>query len=58
MLDVAATLDQPGAKATEVLVDQGGYVEIRYWNHPDSTPEQVTAVITSALAAITAAHRP
>jgi hypothetical protein len=58
VLDVTATLDQPGAKATEVLVDEDGYVEIRYWNNPDATPEQVTAVITSALAAITAAHRP
>jgi len=58
VLDVTATWDQPGAKATEVLVDEDGYVEIRYWNHPDATPEQVTAVITGALAAIAAAHRP
>ena len=57
VLDVTATLDRPG-KATEVIVDEDGYVEIRYWNNPDATPEQVTAVITSALAAITAAHRP
>jgi predicted transcriptional regulator len=58
VLDVTATLDQPGAKATEVLIDEDGYVEIRYWNHTDATPEQVTAIITSALSAITATQRP
>lgn len=58
VLDVTATLDQLGGKATEVLVDEDGYVEIRYWNHPDATPGQVTAVITGALAAIAAAQRP
>jgi hypothetical protein len=57
VLDVTATLDRPG-KATEVIVDEDGYVEIRYWNNPDATPEQVTAVITCALAAIAAAQRP
>ena len=56
VLDVTATLDRPG-KATEVIVDEDGYVEIRYWNEPDATPGQVTAVITGALAAIAAAQR-
>jgi hypothetical protein len=58
VLDVTATLDRPGSKAAEVIVDEDGYVEIRYWNNPDATPEQVTAVITGALAAIVAAQRP
>jgi hypothetical protein len=58
VLDVAATLDWPGGKATEVIADEDGYVEVRYWNDPDATPEQVTAVITAALAAIAAAQRP
>jgi hypothetical protein len=58
VLDVTATLDRPGGKATEVIVDEDGYVEIRYWNHPDATPEQITAVIAGALAAIAAAQRP
>jgi hypothetical protein len=57
VLDVTATLDRPG-KATEVIVDEDGYVEIRYWNDPDATPEQVTAVITGALAAIAVTQRP
>jgi hypothetical protein len=58
VLDITATLDRPGGKATEVIVDDDGYVEIRYWNDPDATPGQVTAVITGALAAIATAQRP
>jgi len=40
-----------------VIVDEDGYVEIRYWNHPGATSDQVTAVITRALAAIADAQR-
>jgi hypothetical protein len=58
VLDVTATLDRPDGKATEVIIDEDHYVEIRYWNDPDATPEQLTAVITGALAAIAAAQRP
>ncbi len=51
-LDITATLHQPGCKETEVIVDQDGYVEIRYWNHAGATPARVTAVIVRALTAI------
>ena len=57
VLDVTAALDRPGGKASEVLVDEDGYVELRYWNQPGSTPEQITLVIVRALAAIAAAQR-
>jgi hypothetical protein len=53
VLDVTATLDVPGAKAIEVIVDDDGYAEIRYWNAPDATPARVTATIAAVLAAIT-----
>jgi len=56
VLDITAALDRP-SKATEVIVDEDHYVEIRYWNDPDATPEQVTAVITAALTAIAAAQQ-
>ena len=56
-LDVTATLDRPGAKASELIVDEDGYVELRYWNQPGATPEQMTLVIVRALAAIAAAQR-
>ncbi len=55
--DVTATWQRPDGKAAEVIVDDDGYVEVRYWNHPWATPAQVTTVIVRALAAITATQR-
>ena len=57
VLDITATLDRPGTKPAEVVVDEDGYVELRYWNRPGATPEQVTTVILRALATIAAAQR-
>src|SRR5258708_7221483 len=57
VLDVTASLHRPGHKQTEVILDDDGYIEIRYWNHPGATPGQVTAVITRALTAIADAQR-
>jgi hypothetical protein len=56
VLDVTATLDRPGTKASEVI-DEDGCVELRYWNQPSATPEQITTVVVRALAAIAAAQR-
>ncbi len=56
-LDITATLHRPDSKETEVIVDEDGYVEIRYWNPAGATPAQVTNVIVRALAAITAAQQ-
>jgi hypothetical protein len=52
VLDVTATLDRPGGKAIEVIVDDDGYAEIRYWNPPGASPAQVTATIAAVLAVI------
>jgi hypothetical protein len=57
VLDVTATLDRPGAKTSEVVVDEDGYVELRYWNQPGVTPERITLVVVRALVAIAAAQR-
>jgi hypothetical protein len=57
VLDVTATWERPDAKAAEVIVDEDGYAEIRYWNHPWATPPQVATVVVRALAAITATQR-
>lgn len=46
-----------GGKPSEVVADPDGYTEIRYWNDPEATPAQVSAVIVRALAAIHAARR-
>jgi hypothetical protein len=55
VLDITASLHQPGGLSTEVIVDEDGYVQISYWNAPGATAAQVVAVITAALAAITSA---
>jgi hypothetical protein len=57
VFDITATLERPGSKPTEVVVDEDGYVELRYWNRPGATPEQVTTVILRALATIAVAQR-
>jgi hypothetical protein len=57
VLDVTATWDRPDGKPTEVIVDDDGYVEVRYWNHPWASSEQVATVIVRALAAIGATQR-
>ena len=57
LLDVTATWERPDGRAAEVIVDDDGYVEVRYWNHPWATPAQVAVVIVRALAEITATQR-
>jgi len=37
----------------DVIVDEDGYTELRYWADPVATPAEVAYAITSALAAIT-----
>ena len=54
VLDVTASLGEPGGKAIEVIVDDDGYTQVSYWNPPGATPAQVTAVITAVIAVITA----
>jgi hypothetical protein len=56
VLDITASLSRPGTKPIEVIIDDDGYAEIRYWNNPDATPAQAAAVIAAALAAINAAQ--
>jgi hypothetical protein len=53
VLDLTATLGRPGGKEINVVVDEDGYVELRYWSAPGHTPAQVTTTIGRALAAIT-----
>ena len=57
VLDVTATWQPGDGKAAEVIVDDDGYTELRYWNHPQATPAQTAIVIVRALAAVTATQR-
>jgi hypothetical protein len=56
VLDISASMSQPGGKSIEVIVDEDGYVQVSYWNAPDAAPAQVVAVIAAMVAAITAAQ--
>jgi hypothetical protein len=53
VLDIAATLSRAGRKDSHVIIDEDGYVELRYWNDPAATPAQIAATITRALSVIT-----
>lgn len=39
----------------EAVVDEDLYIELRFWAAPEATPAQVSAIITGAIAEITAA---
>jgi hypothetical protein len=53
VFDITASLDQPGARPIEVIIDEDLYLEVRFWNPPDTTAAQLTATISGVLAAIT-----
>jgi hypothetical protein len=55
-LDVTAAVGQPG-RETEVIIDQDGYIELRWWIAPGATAEEVATTITRAVA-ITSAPIP
>lgn len=50
--DLTAAARRPGGRETEVVVDEDGYVEIRYWNRPGATPAHVADVVTRALGVV------
>lgn len=51
--DLTATLHAPGHREIEVILDEDGYTELRYWADLNTTPAAAVAIITSALQAIT-----
>jgi hypothetical protein len=52
VMDLTGCLHRPGGRQIEVIVDQNGYAELRYWNLPAATPAQIAATIVGALSAI------
>lgn len=53
-LDLTATLHQPGRRETDVLIDEDGYTELRYWADPAATPAQLADTIVHALSVVSA----
>jgi hypothetical protein len=58
LLDITASLGQPGGKPIEVIVDEDKYTQVSYWNPPAASPAQIAATIAAVLAAITTKQRP
>jgi hypothetical protein len=52
ILDLTASVRRPGGREIEVIVDDDGYLEFRYWTVPAATPAEIAATITRALAAV------
>jgi hypothetical protein len=52
-LDLTATLSPSGKREAELIIDEDGYAELRYWNPPGTPPAPVTATALRALRAVT-----
>ncbi len=51
--DITARLPQPAGREITIIIDDDGYIELRFWAVPGSTPSQITSTLTRAIAAIT-----
>jgi len=54
-LDLTVTLTPGRQREPEFWIDEDGYAELRYWNPPSATPDQVAATALRALGAVTSA---
>jgi hypothetical protein len=54
--DLTATLRKPRQREIEVVIDEDGYTEIRYWASSDTSPGQAVATIVRVISAITTAE--
>jgi S-adenosyl methyltransferase len=52
-LDITARLPQPGGRDIAIIIDDDGYIELRFWASPGTTPSQITTTLTRAISAIT-----
>src|SRR6266851_1497161 len=52
-LDLTATLTPGRQREPEFWIDEDGYAELRYWNPPGATPDQVAAAAVRALEVVT-----
>ena len=52
-LDLTATLSPSGKREAEIIIDEDGFTELRYWNPPGTPPAEVTATALRVLRAVT-----
>jgi serine/threonine-protein kinase RsbW len=50
-LDLTATLSPSGKREAEIIIDEDGFAELRYWNPPGTPPAEVTATALRVLRA-------
>src|ERR1017187_2057910 len=55
-LDLTATLSPSGRREAELIIDEDGYAELRYWIPAGTPPAEVTAAALRALNAVTGAR--
>ncbi len=55
--DLTVTLHHPGRREMEALIDDDGYIELRYWANPAATPAQVAHTIVRAFTIVAQAHK-
>jgi hypothetical protein len=51
--DITARLPQPGGRDITIVIDDDGYIELRFWASPGITPSQVTTTLSRAIGVIT-----
>ena len=51
--DITARLPQPGGRDITIIIDDDGYIELRFWARPGTTPSQITTTLTRAISVIT-----
>ena len=51
--DITARLPQPGGRDITIITDDDGYIELRFWAGPGTTPSQITTTLTRAISALT-----
>lgn len=57
-LDLTATVQPAGQREAEIVIDEDGYTELRYWNQPGAGPSQISALALRVLAALTGPQPP
>jgi S-adenosyl methyltransferase len=51
--DVTARLYRPEGRDIRVIIDDDGYIELRFWADPGTSPSRITTTVTRAISAIT-----
>jgi len=52
--DITARLSQPGGRDIKIIIDDDGYIEVRFWASPGTSPSQITTTLTRMISVVTA----